>query len=438
MRLENSPKDTGPVDARPELKTSTTTAWQQAYSLRERYISRIEDNLARQNVRALVTRSVNGTYPPWLRVEAWMPAPDEEADQTDPRVRCELQIVIDIRPFHEHEIVTTASANNGKKRIRISDRPGFTADDAAEWAAYTIRKGSTPKNYTPWADFFANLFLAFIPFARMRHSNRIQYNYRNILGLSIPFALLVIGGLIALTSEGSSGGITVGLLFLAASLVIYARRQKIVSVINRPDISPRALLLVDSWQSVVPDLGERHANLRERIIASLNSRSADGINVEEETYGYRTPNGYEERERVVVTKGQGVAQVHIYHFGSDVYVGWDSYVNWAKWGETSAVSARSNISTVVEYRSLREEVYIPNQFDLIDLNSLSEVVHRDVTDVVKAMMAEQKIDQEIDFQIIRGDRESALDKSRFDKTIKGDNRPGQRSNSRRWSIKTIK
>ena len=76
---------------------------------------------------------------------------------------------------------------------------------------------------------------------------------------------------------------------------------------------------------------------------------------------------------------------------------------------------------------------MPNEYDLIDLNSLIEIVHRCVTDVLKAMMEEYKIDQEVDFNIIRGDRDNALDRDRYDRRQKqraaGDGTP-----RRRWRV----
>lgn len=87
---------------------------------------------------------------------------------------------------------------------------------------------------------------------------------------------------------------------------------------------------------------------------------------------------------------------------------------------------------MVEYRGLQTGIYIPNQFDLIDLNSLAEVVHRTVTTIIKAAMEEHKIDQEIDFTIIRGDRDLALDKDRFDRQNKREK--GRTEKQRRWRV----
>ncbi len=48
------------------------------------------------------------------------------------------------------------------------------------------------------------------------------------------------------------------------------------------------------------------------------------------------------------------------------------------------------------------------EYDLIDVNSLIEWVHSRVVQVLKQVMAEHKLDQEIDFKIVRGERQSLL------------------------------
>ena len=48
-----------------------------------------------------------------------------------------------------------------------------------------------------------------------------------------------------------------------------------------------------------------------------------------------------------------------------------------------------------------------SEYDLVDVNCLLEWTHAQVTQVVRRYLKEREIDQEIDFTIIRGDRQSA-------------------------------
>ena len=77
-------------------------------------------------------------------------------------------------------------------------------------------------------------------------------------------------------------------------------------------------------------------------------------------------------------------------------MGWDAFLNWAKWQETDAVARKIKGRSETEYRQLAKGTYIPNQFDLIDLDSLSELVHRRLERELKAILKEKAIDQEID------------------------------------------
>jgi hypothetical protein len=62
------------VDARPVRMVSTDSAWDQAVALRNRLAATIRQTLDQEGVEALVLESQVGNYPPWLRLEAWLPA----------------------------------------------------------------------------------------------------------------------------------------------------------------------------------------------------------------------------------------------------------------------------------------------------------------------------------------------------------------------------
>ena len=49
-----------------------------------------------------------------------------------------------------------------------------------------------------------------------------------------------------------------------------------------------------------------------------------------------------------------------------------------------------------------------SEYDLIDLSCLMEWTHAQLTNLAKRLLEELKIDQEIDFKIVRGERQSLL------------------------------
>jgi hypothetical protein len=55
------------------------------------------------------------------------------------------------------------------------------------------------------------------------------------------------------------------------------------------------------------------------------------------------------------------------------------------------------------------------EYDLIDLASVSEWTHARLVALIRRLLEENKIDQEIDFQITRGERRSLLQQQEEDK-----------------------
>lgn len=432
------------VDVRPVYRVSEETIWDDASARRNACHKAILQALADRNIQALVTRSANGIYPAWVRVEAWLPRPSGDSELTNPRLRTQLELRFDVKPYHENTVTTSARAQIGKRAIAVADRPDFTVSHAVEWALYLIEDKAKPSNYTPVRDFFVNAVLSFVPFARTLHSNRISRSFRNAFPLTLPTALFLVGAIPAViafgilqesTFENAVLFCVLSGLFWLAAIIVSVRQTVIVSVPDRPNIPPRSLLRLDSWHAVVPGLGPQHEEINRRIAESLAALRPNDILTETERYGFRTPNGYDERDRLVISKGSGVAHLHIYKFAGDVFVGWDSYVNWAQWSETGAITRQTKNGRLFEYCGLQSSLYLPNEFDLIDLNSLIELIHRTVTAVLKAMMEEHKIDQEVDFKIIRGDRDAVLDQERYDHHRKQGNIEGAAATQRpRWRV----
>jgi hypothetical protein len=409
------------IDARPFRATSTDTSWDRAVSVRDTLAKSMRAALDELKFKALVFVSSNGNYPPWVKLEAWLPEPPAKGGVGNERV--ELVLVVDVKPYHESELVVSAYATRGKRKLNVTNRPDFTVNDVRDWTLYTLRCSGKPANYTPIKDGLHRLVKTLLPFLRGPHANRVERKYRNRLFLSglgllgvLSAALILLPIVVPAVGYYAAFPALLTLIGLSGLIVVYIlahRRKHAVFVTEQPMVPPRNAGLVDSWHAVVAELGRDYANVRRRLVERLKEeeRSAD-LTCQMEIYGYRTPNGYEERERLVISKGQCFVHVHIYPFADDVFVGWDAYLNWAKWDETVSILRKAEWRLTTEFRELRQGYYVPNQFDLIDLNSLSELVHRCLEREIKAMLKEKAIDQEIDFRIIRGDRDAALDQSR--------------------------
>ena len=417
----------GPIDARPVRPTSNETPWDQALALRDQIAQVVRETLEREKLNAAVFSSGNGNYPPWVQLQAWLPAKSgsKPASQSaaGSRERASLTFTIDAKPYHEHDIVISANLERGKTKISVKDWPDFPMRHVPEWVLYALDRGPKPSNYTPKLDAFLHFITALIPFVHGPHSNRLRPEYRSrftgaqLLGIASLIVLFVGGSLLSAANNNGAPALAflVGLLGIAgliATALIVRFRKRTISVTTQSELPPRNLGLVDSWQAVVAELGRDFANVKKRLVEAIVDDASPGVVCQTEIYTHRAPNGYEQRDRLVVGKDQGMVHVHIYQFGNDLFVGWYAYLNWAQWGETKPVGVKVRGGQEVEYLDLRPAGYIPNQFDLIDLSSLSEFVHRRLEREIKAMMKDRAIDQEIDFKVIRGDRDRALDEER--------------------------
>lgn len=319
-----------------------------------------------------------------------------------------------------------AHAVRGNRRIDAANRPRFTAGDAAEWTRYTLGRAGKPSSYHPVRDSLHATIARLLPIIPRPYRNPVKGSFKNFLGLSGIGVLTLVSILAVVLGFAAAGAqalgpirlllFPLGILGLIVAAILARRRNHAIYLTPQPSVAPSNLGHVDSWHAALSELGRDFEATKQRLVQRLIEERSAGIDVRSEQYGYRTPDGYEERERLVVSKGQGVVHVHIYPFGEDLFVGWSAYLNWAKWDETPAVSSRAQAGESVEFRGLQAGFYIPNQLDLIDLNSLSELVHRRIERELKAIMKERAIDQEIDFRIIRGDRDSALDRSKREKS----------------------
>jgi hypothetical protein len=416
--------DISRIDARPIRPTSTDTAWDRAIARRDELAASVRHTLEQEKVEALVLISADGNYPPWVKLEAWLP-PRQTERPGSARERAELVLVVDAKPFRKRDLTVSAHAVRGNRRIDAANRPQFTAGNAADWTRYTLGRAGKPSNYHPFLDFLQALIASFLPIVPRPHRNPVAKPFKNFLGLGgIGVLMLVSIAAIVAGVVGSRGPTfgpirllaPLGVVGLIAAAILERRRRHSIYLTPQPSVPPSNLGHVDSWHAALAELGRDYEGIKQRLSQRLMEERSAGLDIRAEHYGYRTPNGYEERERLVVSKGQGVVHVHIYPFGEDLFVGWNAYLNWAKWDETSAVSSRAKAGETIEFRGLQAGFYVPNQFDLIDLNSLSELVHRRIERELKAILKERAIDQEIDFRIIRGDRDSALDRSKHEKS----------------------
>lgn len=402
-------------DARPLRVKAEATLWDSAVARRDAISARIKSVLFDEGLQALVVTSHNGVYPPWIRLEAWlpdeMPLQTKEADGT--RQLSELNFVVDILPCHRSELITTAQLARAGHAIEADRRPHFSDDQVAEWTRFALNCGPSPSNYHPRRDALLAFFGVLIP-PLTPHRNPVAPVFRT--GLWGGYGAVVIAVIVnAVVNTAIEPRLTiasllafVGLIAAVIALLVAKRRRRVIAVAPEPVVAPRALGLVDSWYVMVTGLGTDYELLRQRLLARFVAAKSFGIDAETETQGFRTPNGYEERERISLTKGQSVIHAFIYPYGSDLFVGWHAHLNWARWGEFLTGVNKCEKDRNIAFHSLRPSFYQPTASDLTELDGLSDYVHRQYERELTAFLGERAIDQKIDFEIVRADRSRVL------------------------------
>lgn len=395
------------LDARPLRPIADETPWDEARIARDRLLAVVSRTLATEGVEALLLTSQGGNYPVWLRLEAWLP---EAGGGPGASRRSDLDIMIDVKPLRRHRLVYSVRSQRSKRLIAIAGRTKLEERDVEEWVRYAIGRGSRPSSFTPLLDGLRQSAAWLVPAVAPGY-NPTGAAFRPPLVDAFAVAALAIGVILAAAHWFAPAidyaGPLIGGLGVIGSLllVLFGRVERRDWVAAEPRDAPRHLGHIDSWHAVLAGLATSEQSLKQRLMAHL----AGNFRCHLENYGHRTANGYEERERLVISHGQGQIHLHLAVFGNDLFVGWQAYLNWAQWAETPPVGRKAIGRADVVYRELMPAWYIPSQFDLIDLDSLSAVVQRAVESEVRALIREQESDQEIDFEITRGDRGDALD-----------------------------
>jgi hypothetical protein len=202
----------------------------------------------------------------------------------------------------------------------------------------------------------------------------------------------------------------VGLVLWGIAAFMYFRMRKrrwIVRNDGKPDGEPRALIRVDSWQTVLFDLGSERAMVRERFVRALQA----GLNRQfhSERVWYWGLDGKEEREQLVLTAGRGIVFCQIYEYGRDLYVGWDGHLNRGQWVEQTVASGIDRTTgNPVGISRVVPGTQPVTEYDLADLSCLMEWTHAQIVKMLKQLIAEKRIDQEIDFSIQRADGQHVI------------------------------
>lgn len=374
------------VDARPLLKRRADSIWARADAKRDEIFAHFEQACAAEDVDVLLLKSDAFVQPPWIKYESWTPA-----DAPGVRERSWITVTVQVHPMHTYELLlTVVYEDRGRKKIRegVVDLDAQSVHDIVR--ALLGRGGNVP------------------PLRQVRQHEWQLWRPRNkVVGLRRDWMQILAPILFLVGLATVVFGIGLLLILCAVGLWIYlARRPHLVFDGGRPTGMPRHLRAYDSWQTVLFGLGRDSdlvwQMLRECFAGSAGDRFTHAI----ERIAYWGPEGKVQREQLLVRYGRGLLFAQIYPYGDDLYVGWDAHGNNGSWAEkTHAVGMDPKSGRPAKVNSVVPGWSALNEYDLIDLNCLVEWTHAQITKVLKRLAELRKIDQELNFEVIRATRQ---------------------------------
>ncbi len=209
-----------------------------------------------------------------------------------------------------------------------------------------------------------------------------------------------------------------GMVSIAGVVAFFAWRHWYVPapryrVVNGcPARPPRLLRGLDSWQAVVRDLGSQREDVVQRLETLLRQRlvgTDEPVQIRCEDIWYEGVGGKVERQQLTISLRRAIVFVRIYPYGSDLFVGWDAHVNQVTWREKPIQSGhRAADGLKVQLVAVTTQVQPINEYDITDANFLLEATHLHLTSLVKDLLREREIDQELDFSIVRESRQGLV------------------------------
>lgn len=440
------------ISARPYLQRADANIVAEAMAIRDTLHQAWLDECARRGLEANVLQSPAFEMPQWASVEAWMPTGESRATR-----RFHAAIYVRATPYHDLPFEYDLTVKRGEQQQRLNRLASFTAEDArrllgtlaegqplprlrsrcvrtARWMFWRPANSCRQirRDWTATLAFVVLLLWFFLGFALLNvGAPRFLLNLILFVSSAGLVALLARDGLLGEDSRAAASAVlfvlalglglgavlagnvgvallevVAGILGSVAAMQALARRPQITRSVVAPDVEPRELRLLDSWQVLIGDLGGDWNEVQLEFFSRVRNAQLPKLRHRVEKMWYHSPRGIEEREQIVLEHGRAILFVHIYRYGDDLYAGWDAHLNRGAWAEKRlAYGIDRGLATPTSVNSLASGSHPNSEYDLVDANTLIEWTHFQIVQVLKHFMALRNIDQEIDFKIQRGQRQ---------------------------------
>jgi len=388
-------------DVQPILERRPDSIWAHIEQTRDAICDALRKACEREGFDALVIKSPPFVQPAWVKLKCWIPKNPELGRAVTERGS--MTVTVEAKEFHRYPLEYSVKLHDRGWSKTYPHLRDFGPTQVDQLVRFLLVRGPKPK--------LDALQLRTTPLEIWKPANQVNVLRTDWLKL-IPSVLIWWGiALIALLPLGEMSTLgTLGLLVLAGAggaLYVLSKRRTVVLSSGKPIAEPRELSGVDSWQTVVSGLGPDGKLLRERLLMVLQNQPMAGLQSRVEVIWHWGLDGKVEREQIVVTFRRAILFCQIYQYGQELYVGWDAHLNHGHWVEKTVVTGIHKVSgELTRVNTVRSDWKQFSEYDVTDVNCLVEWTHAKLVRLVKRLMEERKIDQEIDFKILRGERQS--------------------------------
>jgi hypothetical protein len=390
-----------PIDAQPFLGRSGESVHELLEQRRVSLRGALTSALTKNNIKGLVLESSPRSLDCWVKMVCWTP----QGASKDVAARREVLVRLFAREQCRFpvEYEVELSGSGAVRKITSIYSLGDAEIDLLVKFVLTprarLRKRQFPRFRPTRASLLERLQLP---------SNRPSGIERRWLASWRRFWLMYVFIGIALVFFLPWQASILGLCLIIASVAIRLRYPVVFEKRGiRPLGEPRSLLRYDSWQTVIPDLGNAAPDLRAAVLSDLKSGHHSEAQIDTESIWHWGLDSVVEREQIVLHFRRSILFIEIHAYGADLYVDWEAYLNFGVWVEKPAISGfePGGSIPVIAY-AVQTGVQDFGEYDVSDANFALEWVHAVIKRHLKRLLAEHKIDEDIDFTIIRENRKS--------------------------------
>lgn len=394
MTVELAEREASLIDAKPYLPRNADNPISLAEAVRDELYAQLQECCEAVGIHAMVAKSPPFSPTVWVRVEIWR--------RTGPLAqvtgRSWALITITPRPFHRLPQEYTLQYEVCGRKKTIGPLVPMRPDELRELMLYLSGGTARPAlqldriRQAPWQFW--------------RYHNKIDRVRTDFLPLVCTY--LALGAVMAGVARFWWAA---ALLALAAGIGVFYLRHEPALILStgRPAQEPRALIRVDSWQTVLRGLAAEEPQFRAELLTELQASLPSEASLTSEDIWYWGVDGKEERKQIVIAFRRALAFVQVYAYHHDLFIGWDTHVNGGTWAEQSVVQGIDRETGLsVKANSITSGWHIPNEYDITDVGYLAEWVHAIVTERVKEAVEVHRISQEIDFKILREERRGVV------------------------------